>query len=55
MIAIPNDEYSRRFKEWLAAQGENLGEGMLGKWAWYSEKEKEFRKKLAEEGIVLLK
>ena len=55
MIAITHDQYLQKFKEYLAEQGENLGEGFFGRWAWYSQKEKEFKKKLADEGVALLK
>lgn len=55
MIAITQDEYLKKFKDYLAEQGENQGETFFGRWAWYAQKEKEFKKKLAEEGLSVLK
>lgn len=55
MIAISKDEYRKKFEEHLKALGENPGETFFGKWAWYAQRENEFKKKLVEEGYTVLK
>ena len=46
-------EYKLKFAEHLEQVGPNPGIGYLAKWGWHAEQERNFRKKLAAEGVDL--
>lgn len=52
MIYIEKEEYDRRLKEFLKEQGPSGAQGMASSWAWHVQKEREFQKLLAEQGIA---
>lgn len=52
MRYIDKEEYDRLFAEFIQSSEDVEVENIEDTWDWWSEKQKEFEKKLSEEGIA---
>lgn len=52
MRYIDKDEYDMLYKEYIKSQENDAVDDVHNTWDWHSQKQKEFDKKLAQEGIA---
>jgi hypothetical protein len=53
MTTITKETYTELFAAFLREKGPNPATSFFGAWAWHSKKEKQFKKKLRKENIIV--
>lgn len=51
---ITLEQYKELLKTWLPTQGENVGKGLFGKWAWQAGREDHFKTELYSLGVRII-